>query len=357
MSVTLRKRKNADSTISLRLDIYRNGKRTIETLKHLQLANPTTTAIRDTNKELLAQAKMIAVARAMELESNNYNVANNLNKNIRVTTWMQTYVDAYTKKDKRNMQGVLNRFKDFLLQEKKSEVTFSNLDALLIEKFIDYLEGRSKGEGAPSYYHRFAKMLRYAYRKGMMKTNVLDFVEKKVKGKAAKKDILTLNEIKTLISKPIESNEVRKAAIFSLMTGLAWIDVKNLKWSNIDFNNKTLYNAYRSKTEEPIVVPLNDAAIKVLDNKGKEEEFVFNLPSAYGANKTLQAWIKRAGINKKITWHNLRHSAGTNLAYAGVDILTISKVLSHSTTQHTMRYVDAANEMKIKAMENLNVEL
>ncbi|MDR0793838.1 MAG: hypothetical protein LBE82_11055 [Chitinophagaceae bacterium] len=82
MSVTLRKRKNADGAISLRLDIYRNGKRTIETLKHLQLANPTTTAIRDTNKELLAQAKVIAVAKAMELESNNYN------KNIRVTTWI-----------------------------------------------------------------------------------------------------------------------------------------------------------------------------------------------------------------------------------------------------------------------------
>jgi integrase len=357
MSVTLRKRKNADGTISLRLDIYHNGKRVIETLKNLQLSNPTTATIRDTNKELLAQAKAIAVARAVELESNNYNVTNNLNKKIRVTTWMQSYVDTYTKKDKRNVQGALNRFKDFLLHEKKSDITFSNLDALLIEKFIDYLESRSKGEGAPSYYHRFAKMLRYAYRKGIMKVNVLDFVEKKVKGKAAKKDILTLDEVRTLISKPIESNEIRKAAIFSLMTGLAWIDVKNLKWRNIDYRNKTLHNAYRSKTEEPIIVPLNDAAIKVLDNPGKEDGFIFNLPSANGANKTLKAWVKRAAINKKITWHNLRHSAGTNLAYSGVDILTISKILSHSTTKHTMRYVNAANEMKIKAMENLNIEL
>jgi integrase len=227
----------------------------------------------------------------------------------------------------------------------------------LIEKFIAHLESRSKGEGALSYYRRFKKMLKHAYRKGVIKVNVLDFVEKKVRGKAAKKDILTLDEIKVLFSKPIESDEVRKAAIFSLMTGLAWVDVKNLKWSNVDFTNKVLHNAYRSKTEEPIVVPLNDAAIKILDKFGKEDEFIFNLPSANGANKTLKAWVKRAGINKKITWHNLRHSAGTNLAYAGVDILTISKVLSHSTTKHTMRYVDAANEMKIKAMENLNVEL
>lgn len=357
MSVTLRKRKNADGSISLRLDIYHDNKRVIETLKHLQLFNPTTTAIRENNKELLAQAKAIALARAVELESNGYNIANNLNKKIRVTTWMQTYVDTYTKKDKRNVRGALNRFKDFLVQEKKSDVTFSSLDALLIEKFIDYLESRSKGEGALSYYRRFKKMLKHAYRKGIMKANVLDFVEKKVKGKAAKKDILTLEEIKTLINKPIESEEVRKAAIFSLMTGLAWIDVKSLRWGNIDFKNKALHNVYRSKTEEPIIVPLNDAAIKVLGIQGKEDEYIFNLPSANGANKTLKAWVKRANINKKITWHNLRHSAGTNLAYAGVDILTISKILSHSTTKHTMRYVNAANEMKIKAMENLNIDL
>ena len=357
MPVILRKRKNANGTTSLRLDIYHNGKRVIETLKHLQLSNPTTVAIRENNKELLAQAKAIAIARTVELESNGYNVTTNFNKKIKVVTWMQTYVDAYIKKDKRNVQGALNRFKDFLLLEKINDITFSNLDALLIEKFIDYLESRSKGEGAASYYHRFKKMLRYAYRKGMMKVNILDYVEKKVKGKAAKKDILTLDEIRTLVSKPIESESVRKAAIFSLMTGLAWIDVKNLKWGNIDFKNRTLHNAYRSKTEEPIIVPLNDAAIKVLDNPGKEDEFIFNLPSADGANKTLKAWFKRADINKKITWHNLRHSAGTNLAYAGVDILTISKILSHSSTKHTMRYVNAANEMKIKAMDNLNIEL
>jgi integrase/recombinase XerD len=41
MSVVLRKRKNADGTTSLRLDIYRNGQRTIEILKHLQLAKPS----------------------------------------------------------------------------------------------------------------------------------------------------------------------------------------------------------------------------------------------------------------------------------------------------------------------------
>ncbi len=41
-----------------------------------------------------------------------------------ITTWMQRCVDEYTKKDKRNMQGVLNRFADFLKQKEKSRFNF-----------------------------------------------------------------------------------------------------------------------------------------------------------------------------------------------------------------------------------------
>ena len=356
MPVTLRKRKNADGSISLRLDIYHNGKRVIETLTHLKLDKPTTAEKRENNRYLLRQADLIRANRAAELAANDYKIVRDIGKKTKVIVWMEEYISQYTKKDIRCLEGVLNRFKEFLAIEKKQDLTFSSIDPLLIEKFIEYLESKSIGEGAVSYYNRFKKMLRHAYRKRMLKENILDRVERKARGKAARKEILTMDEIKLLVQKPIESDQVRRAAIFSLMTGLAWVDVKNIKWGNIDIKNKTFRNANRSKTDEPIIVPLNEAAIKILDAPKENDQYVFDLPSANGANKTLKAWVKRAGINKKITWHNLRHSAGTNLAYNGVDILTISKILAHSSTKHTMRYVDAANEMKIKAMENLNID-
>lgn len=270
---------------------------------------------------------------------------------------MEEYILKCQKKDKSFLQGVLNRFKDFLTIEKKTEITFSALDPLLIEKFIDYLESKSIGEEAVSYYNRFKKMLRNAYRKRLMREDVLSVVEKKAKGRAAKKEILTGDEIKEVLKTPVDSPEVRRAEIFSLMTGLAWVDVKHLQWAHIDLKNKNLKNITRSKTNEPIIVPLNNSAVKILGEPLDNDHFVFNLPAANGANKTLKAWVKRAGINKKITYHNLRHSAGTSLAYNGVDLLTISKILAHSFTKHTMRYVDAAKEIKIKAMELLNVDV
>ena len=356
MSVILRKRKNVDGSTTLRLDIYRNGKRSIETLKELKLAKTSNLADRENNKKLLQQAEAIRVTRAADLEANDYNMITDTGKKTVVTAWLQTYVTAYNKKDKRNMQGALNRFSDYLIEVKKQNLTFGNINALLIEDFIDYLETKSIGEGAASYYNRFKKMIKQAYRKKLMKDNVLDFVERKVSGKAKKKDILTLDELKILAATPTESGEVKKAFLFSCVTGLRWIDVKALQWQAIDTTNKQM-NVTQSKTSEVVNIPLNDTALKLIAQPKEPKQHVFNLPTANGANKTLKAWVKRAKITKAITWHNARHSFGTNLIFNDVGLLTASKLLGHTTTKCTQRYVDIANEMKETATNKINIEL
>ena len=356
MSVVLRKRKNADGTTSLRLDIYKNGQRSIETLKHLKLAKPSSLIDRETNKKLLQQAETIVVARAAELEANNYNMVSDAGKKTIVVEWMQSYVNGYTKKDKRNMQGSLNRFQNFLIEIKKTSFLFSELNALIIEDFIDFLESNSTGEGAASYYNRFKKMVKQAYRKRLIRENILDFVERKIKGKAKKKDTLTLSELTNLSNTPTESGEVKKAFLFCCVTGLRWCDVKALKWSSINIEAKQM-NLNQSKTDENLCMALNITALKLIGETKKNSENVFELPTANGANKTLKAWVKRAKINKAITWHNARHSFGTNLIFNDVDILTASKLLGHTTMKHTQRYVKASDEMKQTATDKINFEL
>jgi integrase len=271
VSVILRKRKNADGTTSLSLDIYHNGKRTIETLKHLKLAKVSNISDREENKEPLRQAEAIRLARTVELEGNNYNIESEAGKKTIVTVWMKTYIDAYEKKDKRNMEGVYNRFKKFLSNSRRSDLTFGELTPLIIEEFIDFLQSKSKGEGANSYYSRFKKMIKNAYRKKFLRENVFDFVEKKVKGRARKKDVLILEELNTLASTPIESLEVRRAFLFSCVTGLAWTDIKKLTWKSVNLDSKIM-EIIRSKQEDynnVVTIPLNSTAINLLGKQSK----------------------------------------------------------------------------------------
>lgn len=365
MSVTLRKRKNSDGTTSLLLDIYHQGKRRYEFLKELKLAKPSNLKDRQTNKENLELAEKICVKRAQELSAADYDLVTDTGKKTIVVEWMQAFINTYKKKDKRNLQGALNRFKNFLTAEalrlkmpSLESLTFGRLGETLIAEFQEYLREHSTGEGAASYFNRFKKMVKQAYRGKLLLHNPASDVKTK-QGKAAKKDTLTLSDIQALSKTPTESADVKRAFLYSCVTGLRWIDVSHLTWGQI--NTKQWYMDVRqSKGEEKVEtlrVNLNKTAIKLLDKPGGPEERIFTLPSANGANKTLKAWVKRAGIQKKITWHNARHSFGTNLIFYGADVTTASSLLGHTSLKHTKRYVQAANELKERATDKLNFDL
>ena len=351
MSVKLRKRKNKDGTTSFRLDIYTNGSRVYELIPNLKLSAGNSAIDKEQNKEKLKLAERIRNAKETEVLSDNYSIKTDSSRII-VKDWMNKYISSYTKSDIRHMIGVRKRFVEFT---KNADITFNKLDAVMIEEFIEYLEQKSVGEGAASYFARFKKMMRYAYRKKITTYNVMDDVDRKVKGRARKKDILTLEEIRLLILTDINSPEVKRAALFSCVTGLAWVDIKNLTWESIRGKHIEYIREKQDKYYETISIPLNDTAIELLGEKGEKKDKVFNLPTANGANKTIKAWIKRAKIDKTITWHNLRHSFGTNLIMSGVDLFTTSKLLGHSSTKHTMRYIRPSEELKSTAIDKLNL--
>jgi site-specific recombinase XerD len=264
---------------------------------------------------------------------------------------MQSFIDGYEKKDKRNMQGALNRFTDFLIEKKKQGLLFSELTDVIITDFQDYLFARSVGEGGSSYFSRFKKMMKRAKLEKVIAVNPASDIKTK-KSKSRKKDILTIEEIQLLVSTPIQSPEIRRAALFCTVTGLRWCDVKHLRWKDIKGETVTIR---QEKTGVDVDIPLNDTAIKLLGVRGHGN--IFDLPSSNGANKTLKKWVNRAGINKTITWHNLRHSFGTNLIFKNVDVLTVSKLLGHTSMKHTQRYVDVARQMKETATDKLNINL
>jgi integrase len=132
-----------------------------------------------------------------------------------------------------------------------------------------------------------------------------------------------------------------------------------LTWSDIQHTNGQYFvHIVQKKTKEIIVHPLSDLAVKVLGEQGDLSERVFGgLDYSDRNNDKLRAWVLDAGITKKITLHNFRHTYATLLLNNGADIFTVSSMLGHKNIKTTMIYTKVLDSTKIKAANSIDVKL
>lgn len=182
---------------------------------------------------------------------------------------------------------------------------------------------------------------------------------------ALTKDILSIEEIEKLIKTtyPQQNQDVRRAFIFCLHTGIRHCEVKDLRYSNIDFSNKILtFNQKKAQGQSSknwVNTPLNDGLIQLIGKPEVDDEGelidgkIFNLPSQSMCLRSLKYWVKRAKIQKHITWHCARHSFVVNILNNGANIKTVASLLGHSGLQHTEKYTREVDELKQKAIDSL----
>jgi len=368
----------SDGRISLYLEYYLGRNQWIEEntgvlkVKHIRkkeslnlyLVQPARTQVeRQKNKETLELAAEIRIERENELKSDRTGkrIKGSMKK-INFLDYFQSYIDNYTKKDIRMVEGSFNRFKDFLSDKYpvfQTSIKPEQLSKELITSFVDYLEGKSIGEGARGYFQRFKKVVKYAVENNVIAKNPCTGIVCKVDDQVLKKDVLSIEELNSLVTTkyPGQNPEIRRAFVFSLYTGIRFCDIVELKYSNVDYANKKL-SFVQNKTKgnsknSGVVIPLNDNLISLIGEKPGKGDNIFNLPSHTMCLKALKRWTLRAGIDKHITWHCARHSFAVNILNNGANIKTVASLLGHSGLKHTEKYTRAVDKLKEDAINSL----
>ena len=177
-----------------------------------------------------------------------------------------------------------------------------------------------------------------------------------------KKEVLSPEEIQRLIATHYdnENPNIRRAFIFCLYCGLRYCDVKDLTFANVDYSNKLLkFEQNKTKghsANSGVIIPLNDGILKLIgepSNPNNRDEAIFPLPSYEMCLKALKRWVKRADINKHISWHCARHSFAVNILNNGANIKTVASLLGHSGLKHTEKYTRAIDSLKQDAINSL----
>ena len=128
-----------------------------------------------------------------------------------------------------------------------------------------------------------------------------------------------------------------------------------LKWKNINFARGYIF-IEDSKSGKSRKVPMNSVVSDMLRSMDKTKKFVFSNPRTKNRLKNISTSFKsaceKAGI-KDLRLHDLRHTAATRMIEAGIDLVTVSKILGHSSIQMTMRYAHPTPENMQRAVESL----
>lgn len=95
--------------------------------------------------------------------------------------------------------------------------------------------------------------------------------------------------------------------------------------------------------------------MKLLGEEGRKDEYVFNIGkiSHTAVNKNLKNWLKRAEIDKKITFYCARHSFACLLLMNGANLKSVADAMGHSSTKTTLKYLNHVERLKDEAINNL----
>jgi integrase len=152
---------------------------------------------------------------------------------------------------------------------------------------------------------------------------------------------------------------LRPLLILALNTGMRKGELLALQWVRADLIRRLIL-VQNGKTEvSERRIPMNETVFDVLSKLSSKRYGDFVFPSDRKMGRHLRdfkkAYTKAIFLAKipPIRFHDLRHTFATRLLRAGVDLITVQKLLGHAKITTTARYTHALADAKIEAVNRL----
>lgn len=371
MKVHLRQRKQTkDGSISLYLEIYKGttqnkkgktvGVRSYEYLDLYLIDKPRNPVDKQHNKDTLGIAEGVKAKRELEIKNGQYGFVNEFKQDSNFIAYFRDQTDK--RKQSLGNYGNWDSALKHLIKYAGENVSFKEVDKAFCEGFKDYLTSKAKksneeklsSSAVASYFTKLRACLNKAVDEEVINKNPSRLVSTP-DAKESVREYLTLDELKAIVKHECRYEVLKRAFLFSCLTGLRWSDINKLKWSEVQNTNEGWrITFHQQKTEGLQYLDISEQARVYLGEQGKPEERVFvGLKYSAWHNLELTKWVMKAGITKTITFHCARHTFAVLQLTLGTEIYTLSKLLGHSQVKTTQVYAKIVDEKKREAVNRM----
>ena len=198
---------------------------------------------------------------------------------------------------------------------------------------------------------------------------------------------LDATELRALYDSTQDGSRHHALWVLAGTTGLRSAELLGLTWRDLDLDDRILrvrhtlhrvggeWQLRAPKTKADRSVPLDDDTVRAMRaHRARQQEdalagghgaprgLVFMSPTGLPIHRhDVPKWLRRdlaeAGL-PEVTLHDLRHSPATAWVASGTDIVTVSRLLGHSTPAITMAlYVHIGDDLKRDAVDRLSRRL
>ena len=251
------------------------------------------------------------------------------------------------------------------------EIDAGSIDTTIIRNFVYSLKIRNKSSSVARKLSALRSFFKFLEQEKIILKNPMGSVSMP-KQEQHIPVFLSVDEVFALLESPgiDETFAARDRAILELLysTGMRVSELVACNMANLDFDSGMVM--VRGKGNRERIVPVGTQAVKSLreyfDERqellrkrvqqgkkiDKEPLFLNNRGTrltARSVERMISGYGRKAGLNKPVTPHVLRHSFATHLLEMGADMRSVQELLGHASLSTTQKYthLDMVHLMRI----------